>query len=225
MKEIWKDVEGYEGYYQISNYGNVKSLERKVIRKDGVVQIRSERIMSKRLNNDGYIVAKFNVNKKSKSVAVHILVAKHFIPNPNNYSEVNHKDCNRKNNKVDNLEWCTHQQNIEYSKKLGHYKGRYGKDNPNYGNHILGEKYKNDPELAKKNLSRPREQNGRCVPIKMITKTKTYIFKFIGEAAEFLIANGYTKSSVDTIRTHITISIKENKPYLNCKFQRVSTNK
>ena len=170
MTEIWKDIQGYEGFYQISNLGNVKSLERVIDKGNGILQHRKERIMNKRESVDGYYIAKLNVNKKSKSIAIHILVARHFIDNPNNYPEVNHKDCNRRNNQVDNLEWCTHQQNVEYSKQLGHYKTKSGCDNPNYKNDTLKIKYKNNPTLAKINNSRPREQNGRCVKIRMINK-------------------------------------------------------
>ena len=115
MEEIWKDIEGYEGYYQISNLGNVKSLARNVIRSDGVIQPHKERIMDKRVSIDGYYIAKLTVNRKSKSIGIHILVARHFIPNPDNLPEVNHKDLDRKNNRVDNLEWCTHQDNVRYS--------------------------------------------------------------------------------------------------------------
>lgn len=97
--EIWKDIDwikGFEGYYQISNYGNVKALARNVVKSSGVIQPRKERIMAKRISTDGYYIAKLNVNKKSKNVAIHILVATAFIPNPNGYNEVNHIDYNRK---------------------------------------------------------------------------------------------------------------------------------
>ncbi len=76
MEEIWKDVEGYEGLYQISNLGNVKSLERTIVKSYGTIQVRHERIMAKRESADGYYIAKFNVDKRSKCVAIHILVAK-----------------------------------------------------------------------------------------------------------------------------------------------------
>ena len=122
MTEIWKDIQGYEGFYQISNLGNVKSLERVIDKGNGILQHRKERIMNKRESVDGYYVAKLNVNKKSKSIAIHILVARHFIDNPNNYPEVNHKDCNRANPRYDNLEWISHIDNIRYSSNKGHYK-------------------------------------------------------------------------------------------------------
>ena len=221
MTEIWKDIQGYEGFYQISNLGNVKSLERVVDKGNGILQHRKERIMNKRESVDGYYVAKLNVNKKSKSIAIHILVARHFIDNPNNYPEVNHKDCNRKNNQVDNLEWCTHQQNVEHSKQLGHYKTKSGCDNPNYKNDTLKIKYKNNPTLAKINNSRPREQNGRCVKIRMINNDVIKDFNFIGEAAEYLIVNGYTDGKINSIRSNITNAIKNNKKYLGCTFERL----
>ena len=221
MTEIWKDIQGYEGFYQISNLGNVKSLERVIDKGNGILQHRKERIMNKRESVDGYYVAKLNVNKKSKSIAIHILVARHFIDNPNNYPEVNHKDCNRKNNQVDNLEWCTHQQNVEHSKQLGHYKTKSGCDNPNYKNDTLKIKYKNNPTLAKINNSRPREQNGRCVKIRIINNDVIKDFNFIGEAAEYLIVNGYTNGKVNSIRSNITNAIKNNKKYLGCTFERL----
>ena len=221
MTEIWKDIQGYEGFYQISNLGNVKSLERVVDKGNGILQHRKERIMNKRESVDGYYIAKLNVNKKSTSIAVHILVARHFIDNPNNYPEVNHKDCNRKNNQVDNLEWCTHQQNVEHSKQLGHYKTKSGCDNLNYKNDTLKIKYKNNPTLAKINNSRPREQNGRCVKIRMINNDVIKDFNFIGEAAEYLIVNGYTDGKINSIRSNITNAIKNNKKYLGCTFERL----
>ncbi len=221
MKEIWKDIEGYEGYYQVSNLGNIRSLDRTIKRSDGVIHMRKGKAMAKRISTDGYVIAKLSMNGRSKSVGVHILVARHFIPNPNNYSEINHKDCNRKNNFVDNLEWCTHQQNVRYSAVLGHYKGRNGELNPNYKNDALKKKYAADPELAKRLLRRPREQNGRAVPVRMKSEHYTLDFKFIGEAAKYLKNNGYTNSKIDSIRSRITDSIKKKKTYLGYTFEKI----
>lgn len=220
MQEIWKDIKGYEGYYQISNLGNVKSLERRVVKSNGVIQNRKERIMNKRKSTDGYYMAKLTLNNQSKNIAIHRLVAIHFIPNPNNLPEVNHKDLNRTNNNVENLEWIAHIDNVRYSSNQGRYKGRYGEKNPNYKNKTLKEMYANNPEL-KKQLARIGEQNGMCVPIRMITNNNTIDFKYIGEAAKYLIDNGYTTSKINSIRTNITKSIKDNKTYLNCYFKRI----
>ena len=220
MKEVWKDIEGYVGYYQISNFGNVKSLERKVNR-NGVVQNRKERIMSKRPNSDGYYIAKLNLNKVSKSIPIHRLVAQAFVPNPSNLPEVNHKDFNRQNNSADNLEWCTHDDNVKYSAKLGRYPKRYGSQNPNYGNHILHQRYISDSELCKLQ-SRKKDKNGMAKKIEMMDSNKNHYksFKWIGECAEFLIKNNITRSkNVNSIRTAISLSIKNNKKYYNYYFK------
>lgn len=105
-KEIWKDIEGYEGFYQVSNLGNVRSLN---YGNKGFVKNLKPRIVK-----DGY----YMVNLKNKNYQIHQLVAKAFISNPNNYVEINHKDENKHNNCADNLEWCSREYNVhEYFKK------------------------------------------------------------------------------------------------------------
>ena len=104
--EIWKDIEGYEGLYQISNKGRVKSL--------GNNKNRKEKILSCKPNNKGYLRVNLYKNGKKKHFSVHRLVAIAFIPNPNNLLEVNHKDENKENNHVKNLEWCTSEYNNNY---------------------------------------------------------------------------------------------------------------
>lgn len=103
--EIWKDIKGYEGLYQISNLGNVKSLRKNVILK-----------CSKCSREGNYYKAGLYKNGKTKTILVHKLVANAFIPNPNNLPCINHKDENKLNNKADNLEWCTYKQNNDYGK-------------------------------------------------------------------------------------------------------------
>lgn len=111
--EIWKDIKGYEGLYQISNYGNVKSLER-VIEDNKGSYIKKEKILTPTINNRGYYHIGLRNNSKTKYYYVHRLVAEAFIPNPNNYPIINHKDEDKTNNKVDNLEWCTPKYNANY---------------------------------------------------------------------------------------------------------------
>lgn len=107
-KEIWKDIEGYEGLYQISNYGNIVSLNYNHTKK------RKELICE---INNGYCKIGLCKNNKTKRYMVHRLVAKAFIDNPYNKNQVNHIDGNKQNNRVDNLEWVTPKENTEHSIK------------------------------------------------------------------------------------------------------------
>jgi len=104
MQEIWKDIKDYEGIYQVSNLGNIKSFYKA-----------KENIKKPTLSNKGYLRVALSKNKKSKKFAIHRLVAKTFLPNPNNYLDVNHKDGNKLNNCVDNLEWCSRSYNISHA--------------------------------------------------------------------------------------------------------------
>ena len=105
--EIWKDIEGLEGLYQVSNLGNVRSLN---FRQSGMPHNLSLRIRKR----DGYVT----VNLRNKTRIVHRLVAQAFIPNPKDLPQVNHKDEDKTNNCVNNLEWCTCKENIRYSVEL-----------------------------------------------------------------------------------------------------------
>lgn len=117
MKEVFKDITGYEGLYQISNLSNVKSKERIVIRENGVRLSIKETILTPAVGNHGYKVVVLNKNGIRKQVLIHRLVAEAFIPNPNNYREVNHKDGNKLNNDVSNLEFCTYSENLKHAYK------------------------------------------------------------------------------------------------------------
>lgn len=110
MKEIWKDVEGYEGLYQVSNFGKVKSLNYNHTGK--------EKLLSQTLQA-GYFHTIFFKNGKSKTPSIHRLVAVAFIPNPQNLPCVNHIDGNKFNNCVDNLEWCTVKENTYHAVYTG----------------------------------------------------------------------------------------------------------
>lgn len=115
MNEIWKDIKGYEGYYQISNLGRVRSLDRIVVEnKTGHKRPIRGKMLSNHLLKIGYYSVGLSRNGKCELKYVHRLVAEAFIPNPNGYDTVNHIDENPKNNSVENLEWCTHQYNITY---------------------------------------------------------------------------------------------------------------
>ncbi|HZW70549.1 MAG TPA: NUMOD4 domain-containing protein [Hanamia sp.] len=116
---IWEDIPGYEGYYQISNSCIVRSLDRHVNVKNGFKRLLKGRIMRPYVGRDGYVYYLLTVNKISKHIAAHRLLATTFINNPENKPEVNHKDTVRTNNLIDNLEWVTSKENIQHSIKAG----------------------------------------------------------------------------------------------------------
>lgn len=114
MQEEWKDVKGYEGYYQVSNQGRVKRLERVAIGNGGSLHYLNEIIMKTWHDRNGYEQVKFMVKRVKKHKQVHVLVAEVFYDNTDNLPEVNHKDENKANNNANNLEWCTSNYNIHY---------------------------------------------------------------------------------------------------------------
>ncbi len=126
MKEIWKDIEDYEGLYQVSNLGNIRKLRfiNNICNKEKIFLIKSQKL------NNGYLNVILYKNSNFKNKLVHRLVAEAFIPNPENKPEINHKDGNKNNNNMENLEWCTRKQNIKHAVETKLYKspnkGRYG---------------------------------------------------------------------------------------------------
>lgn len=109
MKEIWKDIPNYEGLYQVSNLGRVKSF-----RKSSKFHCQDEFILKPSVANNGYVQVTLYKDTKRHKFLVHRLVAEAFLSNPNNYPQVNHKDENRTNNIVTNLEWCSAEYNNAY---------------------------------------------------------------------------------------------------------------
>jgi len=120
-EEIWEDIEEYEGY-QISSIGNIKSIS-------GKFKSKKDKLLSRRIDKDGYVICAIYKNQKRKDFKIHRLVAKAFIPNPENKSMVNHKDGIKDHNWVDNLEWCTQGENEKHAYRTG-LKSHKGENHP-----------------------------------------------------------------------------------------------
>lgn len=112
MIEEWRNIKDYEGFYQVSNLGRVRSIDRVINNRFFKGQIRKPK-----LDKYGYLVVNLSMNKKSKFYTIHRLVAKAFLENPNNFPEVNHKNEIKTDNCVENLEWCTTQYNSSYGSR------------------------------------------------------------------------------------------------------------
>lgn len=163
INEVWKYISGYENRYQVSNVGRIKSLLTHKILK-----------LIKATNN--YLVVSLYKNKEKKMFYVHRLVAEIFISNPNNLPEVNHKDENKENNYVDNLEWCTKKYNTTYGTRIERIA------NKKRGVHkSLEAKQKISETRIKNNLAK-EENNPNCK--KVICLTTGEIFNYIKQATE-----------------------------------------
>lgn len=132
--EIWKDIQGYEGLYQISNLGNVKGYKKVYFCGNNTKRVLEERLIVGDIAR-GYRRVELWNNRRHKKYMVHRLVAQAFIPNPDNKPEIDHIDGNPLNNKVENLRWCNHKENLNNpitlkrksdSAKGNHMTGRFG---------------------------------------------------------------------------------------------------
>jgi hypothetical protein len=128
MEEIWKDVKGFEGLYQVSNIGRIKSLRKGLILKSSI-------------NAAGYRHNTFSVNGSFKTLHLHRMLAIAFIENPNKYLVVNHKDGNKTNNNLDNLEWVTYSENTRHGYRIGLMK------NPTKGTSVATSRLNNSQVL------------------------------------------------------------------------------
>lgn len=156
--ETWKPIKDYEGLYEISDCGRVKSLDRW----DSLNRLKIGKILNCCDNGSGYMIVNLKAFGKQNIKTIHRLVAEAFIPNPNNLPCVNHKDGNKQNNNVDNLEWCTHSENMKHAFRTGlsfqkkgefnsqhkltqddvdYIRTHYKKYDPEYGFAALGRKF------------------------------------------------------------------------------------
>ena len=196
--EIWKDINGYYGYYKVSNYGRIKQLERYVnsgIKNNSKVK-RKEKIKKIQINKLGYLHTTFTINGNCKNYNIHQLVAESFL-NKNKYKkmcyekeddikklEINHKDENPSNCRIDNLEWCTHSYNINYGTRNKKVKFKMRNEYP-YAFSVI-QKNKNGQFINKYNsLKQAQEITGvdrKCISLCCKGKYKQaggYIWEFL----------------------------------------------
>lgn len=117
--ENWIPIEGYEGWYEFSNLGNVRSLDRKVDFVDGRYATYKGKSIKQAVNSNGYLVVQLWRNSKMKMMYIHRLIAELNIPNPDNKPFVNHIDGNKLNNNPSNLEWVTYLENVQHANATG----------------------------------------------------------------------------------------------------------
>lgn len=177
--EVWKDLIGYEGIYVVSNMGRLFKLP--CSRKGGSI---NGRFITGAKNGEGYWKVRLSVNKVILNTAIHRLVAMTFLPNPENKPRVNHIDNNPSNNKLSNLEWATHQEDIDHKCRQNRQHRPIGDKNPSYGK--KGEK---SPVFGKSYNARGKHGYARPV---LDLATGIY-YDCVTDAAE---ARGYNKHSL-----------------------------
>lgn len=181
MEEVWKTVPGYENIFEVSNFGQVRSLNRIVKTCYNSHRVVATKLRKQSINKNGY--KRINAGNK-RIVLVHRMVALAFIPNPENKPFINHIDANPSNNVVTNLEWCTHKENMHHAIKLGRLKFEsFGKKGDLCGASKLTEKEVKDIKA--------RLLNGETV--KKISKTVDKV----GESAIQEIKAGRSWSHVE----------------------------
>ena len=205
MEEEWRPVKGYEGLYEVSNMGRVKSLHAS-----------QSIIMKQATKNDGYVQVNLSKDGVPSKKYVHRLVATAFVRNPNNYEFVNHKDGNKKNNTVDNLEWCTSSYNMRHAYRNGLTNGDVQKKSV-----ILYKRcneYKSITEAAKAlsvplyTLSKAIHRNTSIHGFTVVIKKSNYVkhniptniyndkLVFLGQASSVSAAARFAKISATSVR-------------------------
>lgn len=208
--------------YQVSNIGRVRSLDRLITRKDGIVQRMHGAILKPVTTTDGYLRVKLHKEDSPYPICIHRLVAAAFCEKKAGCTDVNHIDFNRKNNCSENLEWVSHGDNVRYSISAGrHFCTRdiTGKKNPNYGNDTLHRFYAEHPEVAKINLGRPGETNGMAKRLRIVEcqSGEEHEFSWIGGGIAWLAENFCLSVS----REIIARKVKSQKQYKGFCFEYI----
>lgn len=190
MEEIWEDIEGYEGLYQISNLGRVWSVKSNIYLKGGIIS--------------GYLSVGLCKDRHSTNFLIHRLVAKAFVPNPLNLPQVNHIDEDKFNNRADNLEWCT-----------AKYNSNYGERNSKIGDKRRGHTHTEEVKQRLSNLKKGQPSPTKGVPHTEETKeklSKLMKAKSVGKKVRCV----ETKKIFDSIRD-AEIFMNPNEPYKKIK--------
>lgn len=186
-QEIWKDIVfmhngvliDYTGIYQVSNMGRLKSLARSRKCKKGGIYYYNELFLAGGFTHKGYRVIRLMDNMKGRTFYVSRIVAKVFIPNPENKEEVNHKNGVVSDNRVENLEWCTPKENVRHAFATGLCKKRFGKDH-----HAFGKPFSGTPNSFKKGTAHPM-YGKNAVNARLVLNINTGIYyASISEAAK-----------------------------------------
>ena len=175
MNEEWRPIEGYEGLYEVSNLGRVRSLDMYVKSRYGNYRLHKGKVLSPAKDTNGYLFVNLTYNGKHNTIRVHRLVALTFIPNPDNLPEVNHKDEDKSNNRVDNLEFCDRKYNINYGSRKDKVKDTKIKNG--YWTGLSREEYK-------KKYSQKYYQENKD---KIKDKKKEYLKKYYQENKEKIL--------------------------------------
>ena len=215
--EIWKEIEGYEGYYEVSNLGNVRSLDRYVDNGKGGVSLRKGRTKVQTPNTDGYMQVTFSKDGRDIKRRVHKLVADAFVDGYFDSAVVDHKDGNITNNSSENLEWVTQAENVRRSIERGSHVSCWcdynGENNPNYGNDTLRKRYAEDKAFAIEKQGRPGGKNGRAVKTSVRFDDELISFDTMTDAASYVMSELQLNYKPQCLATRIPRLIESNKDY------------
>lgn len=190
MQEQWKPIKGYEGLYEVSNFGRIKSLGCTYIGSNqyGARTLRTIKpcIKKTRINNNGYERVALVKNKKAKWYFVHRLVAIAFLDKPAGKNVVNHKDFNRINNNAENLEWVTSSENTLYSYKMGRFDKLKQSNRKRFGKPVLGINLRTGQILTLETIKDANKygfihQNVQRCCVGITSKHKGYIWRYAHE--------------------------------------------